>query len=95
MLLGLLGLLALLWWLLDRHEARQAAAGLLARRACRVLRGPGAAGYALSGGCALLVFSNGESPYVNWELVALFSGPPFAIALLVWLLARKRWNRAA
>ena len=48
-----------------------------------------------SGGCALLVFSNGESPYVNWELVALFSGPPFAIALLVWLLARKRWNRAA
>lgn len=93
---GFAGLLAVLYWLLNRHEQRQAAAGQPRRGGLAVFF----AAFALlvmlfSGGCGLLFLANADGLYVTWQTVAVIAGPPFAVALIIWLLARKRWNRAA
>ncbi len=96
LVIGLLGLLAVLWWLLDRHEKRQAAAGQPRRGGLSVFFAAAALLVMLfSGGCALLFLANQDGLYVTWQAVAVVAGPPFALGLIVWLLARKRWNRAA
>ena len=43
-----------------------------------------------AGGCALLFAANMSGPYVNLAVIAIFSGPPFLVALLIWSLAMRR-----
>ena len=91
MILGLLALGAVLWWLLDRHEARRAANGLPRHSGVRLLFGAAAMLTMLfSGGCALLFLVNQDGMYVTWEAVAIVAGPPFVVALLVWWAAMRR-----
>ena len=96
LIVGFIGLLAVLYWLLDRHEAREAQAGQPRRGGVSVFF----AAFALllmlfSGGCGLIFLAGQDGQYVTWQAVAVLSLPPFAVGLIIWFLARKRWNRAA
>jgi hypothetical protein len=85
-----------LYWLLDRHEARRVNAGQPRHSALRIVFGAAALLTMLfSGGCGLLFLINQDGMYVTWQSVAVFAGPPFAIGLLVWWLAMRRRNPPA
>lgn len=89
--MGLLLLGAVLWWLLDRHEARRATAGQPRHGTLRLIFAAVALLTILfSGGCGLLFLVNADGQYVTWETVAVIAGPPFAAGLLVWWLAMRR-----
>ena len=97
LIIGLLALGAVLWWLLDRHEARRAGAGGPRNGGLRLAIA--AAGLLLmlfSGGCSLLFIGDmltrtGGERYVTWEAVAVIGGIPLAVGLLVfWLAIRHR-----
>lgn len=91
LVLVLIALGAVLWWLLDRHEKRRAAAGQPRHSALRLIFGAAALLTMLfTGGCGLLFLANADGMYVTWETVAMLSGPPFGIGLLVWWLAMRR-----
>lgn len=91
MILALLALGAVLWWLLDRHEARRATAGQPRHSGLRLVFGAAALLTILfSGGCGLLFLVNQDGMYVSWQAVAIIAGPPFAAGLLVWWLAMRR-----
>lgn len=93
-IIGLLGLAAVLWYLLERHENRRALSGKPRHSSLRLL----AAALAMllllfSGGCSLLFLADMSRPgptYVTWEAVAVIGGIPFAVGLLVWWLAMRR-----
>ena len=88
---GLLALGALLWWLLDRHEKRRAAAGQPRHSALRLIFAAAALLTILfSGGCALLFLIAQDGLYVTWQAVGVIAGPPLAVGLLVWWLAMRR-----
>jgi hypothetical protein len=94
--LSLLVLGSVLYWLLNRHEKRRAAAGQPRHSVLRLIFGAAALLTMLfSGGCALLFLINQDGMYVTWESVAIVAGPPFAIGLLVWWLAMQRGNPPA
>jgi hypothetical protein len=89
--IGFAGLLAVLYWLLDRHEQRQQAAGQPRRGGLAVFFAAAALLVMLfSGGCGLLFLAVQDGLYVTWQAVAVLSGPPFVAGLLVWWLARRR-----
>jgi hypothetical protein len=91
LIVGVILLGAVLWWLLDRHERRRAAAGRPRHSALRLVFGAAALLIVLfSGGCGLLFLSNQDGLYVTWEAVAVFAGPPLAAGLLVWWLVMRR-----
>ena len=93
MLIGLVALGGVLWWLLERHEARRAAAGLARHSALRLIFGAAALLTMLfSGGCGLLFLVNQDGQYVTWQVVAVLAGPPFVVSLFVWWLAMRRGN---
>lgn len=93
MIAGLLGLGAVLWWLLDRHERRRAAAGKERHSGLRlVFAAAGLLTVLFSGGCGALFLANSDGVYVTPELILVVSGPPFAVGLLVWWLATRRWG---
>ena len=89
--LGIIVLWAVLWFLLDRHEKRRAANGKPRHSTLRLILAAGALLTMLfAGGCALLFAANMSGPYVNLAVIAIFSGPPFLVALLIWSLAMRR-----
>ena len=91
MIIGLIGLAAVLWFLLDRHEKRRVEAGLPRHSTLRLIFGSVALLTMLfSGGCGLLFLINQDGMYVTWQAVAVLAGPPFAVGLLVWWLAMRR-----
>ena len=93
LILGALALGALLWWLLNRHEKRRAAAGKPRHSALRLVFGAAALLTILfSGGCGLLFLINQDGLYVTWQAVAVIAGPPLAVGLLMWWLAMRRAN---
>lgn len=93
LVIGFSGLLAVLYWLLARHEAREAAAGKPRRGGLAVFFAALAMMVMLfSGGCGLLFLANMDGQYVTWQAVAVLSLPPFAAGLVIWFLARRRWN---
>lgn len=80
-----------LWFLLERHENRRAAAGKPRHSTLRLIFGAAALLTILfSGGCGLLFLANMDGQYVTWEAVAVLAGPPFVIGLLVWWLVMRR-----
>jgi len=93
---GLIGLGAVLWWLLDRHEARRAGNGKPRHGGLRLLIAAAALLLMLfSGGCSLLFIGDmltraGGERYVTWEAVAVIGGVPFVAGLLVWWLSMRR-----
>ncbi|WP_373503072.1 hypothetical protein [Aestuariivirga sp.] len=88
---GLLVLGGVLWFLLERHEARRAAAGLPRHSTLRLIFGAAALLTMLfSGGCGLLFLANMDGQYVNWQMVAILAGPPLAVGFFVWWLAMRR-----
>ncbi len=88
---GLLGLGAVVWVLLDRHEARRAANGKPRHSALRLIFGAAALMIMLfSGGCGLLFLTAGQSQYVDVAAVAIFTLPPLLVGLLIWWLAMRR-----
>ncbi len=88
---GALALGAVLWWLLDRHEKRRAAAGKPRHSALRLVFGAAALLTILfSGGCGLLFLISQDGLYVTWEAVSVIAGTPFAVGLLVWWLVMRR-----
>lgn len=89
--LGLILLAAVIYWLLDRHEKRRAAAGQPRHSGLRLIFGSLALLTILfSGGCGLLFLANMDGLYVTWQAVAMIAGPPLAVGLLVWWLAMRR-----
>ena len=91
LVLGALALGAVLWWLLDRHEKRRAAAGKPRHSALRLVFGAAALLTILfSGGCGLLFLINQDGLYVTWQAVSVIAGIPFAVGLLVWWLVMRR-----
>lgn len=91
LILGVILLGAVLWWLLDRHEKRRAAAGKPRHSALRLIFGAAALLVVLfSGGCGLLFLANADGQYVTWEAVSVIAGTPFAVGLLVWWLVMRR-----
>ena len=96
MILGLILLGAVLWWLLDRHEKRRAAAGAPRHSGLRLVFAAAALLTILfTGGCALLFAINMDGAYVTWQAIAVLAGPPFAVGLLIWWLAMRRGNDRA
>ena len=90
---GLLVLGAVLWFLLERHEARRAAGGLPRHSTLRLIFGAAALLTILfSGGCGLLFLVNQDGSYVTWEAVAVLAGPPLVVGVFVWWLAMRRNN---
>jgi hypothetical protein len=90
-ILGIVALGVVLWFLLERHEKRRAANGKPRHSALRLIFAAAALLVMLfSGGCGLLFLANMDGQYVTWQVIAILSGPPFAIALLVWWLATRR-----
>lgn len=88
---GLLLLGAVLWFLLERHEARRAAGGKPRHSTLRLIFGAAALLTMLfSGGCGLLFVANMDGQYVNWEVVAILAGPPLLVGGAVWWLAMRR-----
>lgn len=88
---GLVGLAAVVWVLLERHEARRAAAGKPRHSALRLIFGAVAMMIMLfSGGCGLLFLANMDGMYVQWQAVAVFTLPPLLVGLLIWWLAMRR-----
>ena len=91
MILGLVLLGVVLWWLLDRHENRRAAAGEQRRSGLRLAFAAAALLTMLfAGGCSLLFGINADGQYVTPETVLIFGGPPFLIGLLIWWLAMRK-----
>lgn len=92
---GLVGLAAVLWFLLERHENRRAAAGLPRHGGIRLVIAAVALLVLLfSGGCSLLFLINQDGAYVTWEAVAVLGGIPFAVALAIWWIAMRRQQAA-
>jgi hypothetical protein len=93
-IVGLLGLLAVLWYLLERHENRRAIAGKPRHSSLRLVFAAVALLLLLfSGGCSLLFLvdmSRSSGSYVTWEAVAVLGGTPFVVGLVVWWLAMRR-----
>jgi cyanate permease len=91
LILGLLALGALLWWLLDRHEKRRAAAGKARHSGLRLIFAAAALLVMLfSGGCSLLFLAHMDGAYVTLPAILVIGGPPFLAGLLVWWLAIRR-----
>ena len=91
LILGFILLCAVLWFLLDRLEARRVTAGQPRHSPLRLIFAAAALLTMLfSGGCGLLFLINQDGLYVTWEAVAVIAGPPFAIGLLAWWLAMRR-----
>jgi len=92
----LVALGAVLFWLLDRHENRRAAAGKPRHSWLRIILAAAALLLMLfAGGCAVLFLgslwsSTGGQQYFDEFVVLIFAGPPFAVGLLVWWLAMRR-----
>jgi hypothetical protein len=97
--IGLLGLAAVLWFLLERHENRRALSGKPRHSSARLLIAAVALLLLLfSGGCSLLFLADMSRPgptYVTWEAVAVLGGIPFAVGLLIWWLAMRRARSTA
>jgi hypothetical protein len=90
-ILGLLALLAVLWFLLERHEKRLAAEGKPRLSGLQLFFASAALLTMLfSGGCGLLFMANMDGSYVTLPAILVLAGPPFAIGLVVWLLSRRR-----
>ncbi len=88
---GVVGLAAVLWFLLERHENRRAAARLPRHGGIRLVIAAVALLLLLfSGGCSLLLLVNQDGAYVTWEGIAVLGGIPFAVALAIWWLAMRR-----
>ena len=88
---GLVLLGAVLWWLLDRHEAKRGLAGQPRHSGLRLIFAAVALlAILFSGGCALLFAINMDGLYVTWQAISVLAGPPFAIGLLIWWLAMRR-----
>ena len=82
---------AVLWFLLDRHEKRRAAAGLARRSGLRLIfAAAGLLAFLFAGGCSLLFLANRDGTYVTLPAIATLGGPPFVIGLFVWWLAMRR-----
>jgi hypothetical protein len=95
LVLGLLGLGAVLWALLERHQRRRAAAGARRRPGVRLVLGAAALLTILfAGGCGVLFLANADDIHVTWQAVAVLSGPPIALGLLVWWLAMRGGSAA-
>lgn len=91
LILGILGLGGVLWWLLDRHEKRRAAAGKARHSALRLFFAAlGLLTILFAGGCSLLFLANMDGTYVTSEAILLLGGSPLAMGLLVWWLAMRR-----
>ena len=72
MILGLVLLGVVLWWLLDRHENRRAAAGEQRRSGLRLAFAAAALLTMLfAGGCSLLFGINADGQYVTPETVLI------------------------
>jgi hypothetical protein len=90
-IVGPLVLLAVLWWLLDRHEQRRAAGGKPRHSGPRVLvAAVGLLTMLFAGGCALVFLANSDGVYVTWQAVAVLSLPTFAVGLFLWWLSMRR-----
>lgn len=98
-ILGLLGLAAVLWYLLERHESRRAMAGKPRHSSLRLVFAAVALLLLLfSGGCSLLFISDMSRPgptYVTWEAVAIIGGIPFVVGLVILWLAMRRTTAGA
>lgn len=91
---GLVLLGIVLWFLLDRHEQRRAAAGLPRHSGLRLIfAAAGGLLFLFAGGCSL-VFAMSMKPtgeqYVTWEAISILGGPPLLVGLVVWWLAMRR-----
>lgn len=96
LILGALLLGAVLWWLLDRHEKRRAAAGQPRHSGLRLVFAAAALLTLLfTGGCALLFAINMDGLYVTWQAISVLAGPPFAVGLLIWWLVMRRGKGSA
>jgi hypothetical protein len=77
------------------REKRRAAGGRSRFGVFRMLLAAVAAGVAIfSGGCSLFFLANlsvsGPQQYLDWTVVLIVGGIPFAIAALIWWLSMRR-----
>jgi hypothetical protein len=81
--IGPLLLIAVLWWLLERHERRRAGEGKPRHSGLRIFGAAVAILAALfTGGCSLFFLGSMDGAYVNLTTVAVVGGPPFLAAAL-------------
>ena len=95
LIIGILGLAAVLWVLLDRREKRYAERGQPRLSALRLMAAAaGLLAVLLSAGCSVvfLMATRGDAEhYVNLPGVLILTGPPFVVGLIAsWLAMRRK-----
>jgi hypothetical protein len=97
--LALIGAAVLIWFFLRFWESRRTTASITPRSGLRLaVAAIGILTVLFSGGCGLIIGigelmrppSGAADDFMSWEVVAVFSLPPFLIGLFIWWLAMRR-----